>query len=190
MRLQSQRGALIVVLATVASATFVACSHSGRDGTRRAGAAAAPLIRTEREVYRAKVTPREVELVVVATLTNRTRDTLFLHPCQQQPPFPLKVHLEKRVDSTWRSAWGPVCFNVLILEPPRLAPGQSRTDTIRVWGSLKPHEYPDFAAGPVGGIYRLVYSWVYRTWDPHRRPVLGERLADSLLVSNEFRVVE
>jgi hypothetical protein len=183
------RPLLLIALATVASVAVLACSRSHRARTVRAAAAAAPLIRTEREVYRAAVTPTAVELMVVATFINRTRDTLFIHPCQQQPPFPPKVHLEKRVGGTWRLAWGPVCFHVLMLEPPRLAPGQSRMDTVRIWGSLKPNEYPDFAAGPVGGTYRLVYDWVYRSWDPNRRPGLGELLIDAALVSNEFRVV-
>ncbi|MFN2564460.1 MAG: hypothetical protein ABR499_05545 [Gemmatimonadaceae bacterium] len=180
---------LLILLAIVASVALLACSRSQRGRTIRAGVAGTPLIRTAREVYRANVTPTAVEFIVVATLTNRTRDTLFLHPCQQEPPFPLKVGLEKRVDGTWRPAWGRVCTHVL-MEPLRFAPAQSRTDTVRVWGSLMPNEYPALPAGPVAGVYRLVYGWVYRSWDPDRRGHPGELLADSLRVSNEFRVVE
>jgi hypothetical protein len=156
--------------------------------------AATQLVRTHQRVYRATVTPAAVDFTVVVTLTNRTRDTLFVHPCQQHPLFPPVVRLERRTgDGEWRTVWGPACFQVLLLEPPRVAPGQSRTDTVRVFGSLKPNEYPGFPAGPVAGTYRLVYGDVYRTWYANRRPrprSLGELLPDSLLVSNEFAVVQ
>jgi hypothetical protein len=157
--------------------------------------AATQLVRTDRQVYRATVTPGAVEFTVVTTLTNRTRDTLFVHPCQQHPPFPPVVRLERRTgDGEWRTVWGPACFQVLLLEPPRITPGESRTDTIRVFGSLKPNEYPGFPPGPVAGTYRLGYRDVYRTWHARhpdrRRRSFGELLPDSLLVSNEFAVVQ
>jgi hypothetical protein len=154
--------------------------------------AATQLVRTDRGLYRATVTPAGVAFTVVTTLTNRTRDTLFVHPCLQQPPFPPVVRLQKRTgDGEWRHVWSPACTEVLLRDPPRIAPGQSHTDTVRVWGSRKPNEYPAFPPGPVGGTYRLVYGDVYRTWHPNRRPgPLGERLPDSLLVSNEFAVVQ
>lgn len=153
------------------------------------GRATAPSIRTDATVYRASVTFTAVELVVVATFTNPTRDTLFLHPCLQQPPFPPKVLLEKWVDGRWRSAWARVCTHVL-MDPLRLAPGKMRTDTVRVWASLRPNEYPDFPPGPVAGTYRLVYDWVYGSWDMNTRPELRELLSDSLRASNSFRIVE
>jgi hypothetical protein len=178
-----------ILLAIAAGMTLLACSRAQSAGALRVGEARAPLVRTDRDVYRATVTPTWVELRVVATLANRTSDMLFIHPCLQQPPFPPKVRLEKRVDDAWRPAWGGMCTHVL-MPPQRLAPGQSRTDTVVFFASRVPNEYPSLPDGPLAGTYRLVYEWVYDSWDPWRRGELGTPVADSLLTSNEFRVVE
>ena len=153
------------------------------------------LIRTDAGVYRAEVSKAAVALTVVATFTNRTRDTLFLHPCAQAPPYPLAISLQRREDGKWHTVVGPVCTLVLMFNPPRLLPGQFRTDTVRLQGSRHPNDLPGFSPGPIAGSYRLIYSQVYRKWYPRNPPPeardrLGELLPDSLLVSNTFRVVE
>jgi hypothetical protein len=156
---------------------------------------AGQLVQTEQQVYRATVDQSAVRLTVIATLTNRTPDTLTLHPCAQHPPYPLAVRLDRWEERKWRSVMGPICTLALMKNPPRLAPGRSRTDTVRLWGSRQPNVIPTFPPGPVAGTYRLVYSSVYRTWhpdaigtDPNDR--IGRALPESLLVSNGFRVIE
>lgn len=153
------------------------------------------LIRVQAEVYRVRVTASAVTLTIVSTFTNRTQDTLTLHPCAQHPPYPLAVSLQRREDGVWRTVLSPVCTLALMLDPPRLLPGQARTDTVRLEGSRTPNTFPQFPAGSVAGLYRLAYSSVYRRWYPENPPPnarnsLGEPLADSLLVSNPFRVTE
>jgi hypothetical protein len=153
------------------------------------------LIRTEAGAYRAKVTSSAVTLTVVSTFTNMTPDTLVLHPCAQAPPYPLAVSLQRSEGGVWRTVLSPVCTLALMLNPPRLLPGQARTDTVRLQGLRTPNTFPQFPSGPVAGLYRLAYSSVYRKWYPQNPPPnarnnLGEPLADSLLVSNPFRVTE
>jgi hypothetical protein len=153
------------------------------------------LIRTEAEAYRARVTPTAVTLTIVSTFTNTTQDTVILHPCAQHPPYPLAVSLQRRENGDWRTVLSPVCTLMLMSNPPRLLPGQARTDTVRLEGSRTPNTFPQFPPGSVAGIYRLAYSSVYRRWyqgnpPPDARNRLGEPLADSLLVSNPFRVTE
>jgi hypothetical protein len=153
------------------------------------------LIRTEAEAYRASVTSTGVTLTVVSTFANLTGDTLVLHPCAQRPPYPLAVSLQRNDGGVWRTVLSPVCTLALMLNPPRLLPGQARTDTVRLQGLRTPNTFPQFPPGPVAGLYRLAYSSVYRKWYPRNPPPgarnsLGEPLADSLLVSNPFRVTE
>jgi hypothetical protein len=152
-------------------------------------------IRTEADVYRARATESAVTLTVVARFTNTTRDTLVLHPCAQHRPYPLAVSLQRNEGGTWRTVLAPWCTLALMFSPPRLLPGQTRIDTVRLQGSRHPNTLPGFSAGPIAGSYRLAYSQVYRKWYPRNPPPgarnrLGEPLPDSLLVSNMFRVVE
>ena len=159
------------------------------------GVGEAELVRTDSNHYRATVTADAVTLVVIATFTNRTQDTLVLHPCVQRPPYPLVVRLQREVGGVWRTALGPTCTLALMLNPPRLLPGQARTDTVRLKGWRRPNVMPQFPSGPIGGQYRLAYSDVYRKWYPDGPPPgaknnLGEPLADSLLVSNPFQIEE
>ncbi len=153
------------------------------------------LIRTEEDLYRARVTESAVTLTVVARFTNTTRDTLVLHPCAQHPPYPLAVSLQRNEGGTWRTVLAPWCTLALMFSPARLLPGQSRIDTVRLQGSRHPNTLPGFSAGPIAGSYRISYSQVYRRWYPHNPPPqardrLGEAVPDSLLVSNTFRVLE
>jgi hypothetical protein len=153
------------------------------------------VIRTDKDLYRAVVTDSTVKLTVVATFTNTTRDTLTLHPCAQTPPYPLTIDLQRKEGEVWRTVVSPICTLVLMLNPPRLLPGQSRTDTLQFSESRLPSMFPRFPAGPVAGLYRLAYFEVYRRWYPENPPPgarggPGEPLAASLLKSNPFRVIE
>ncbi len=50
------------------------------------------LITTDRQSYRPRRTPEALELDIVTTFTNRTSDTVRLHPCgsSSQPAFSLE----------------------------------------------------------------------------------------------------
>jgi len=152
------------------------------------------LITTDSQSYRAVVSPRSVQLTIVATFTNTTADKLTLHPCSQHPPYPPAVGLQRYEDGEWRTVLSPVCTLALILDPPRLSPGATRTDTVHLEGFRAPNSFPRFPAGPVAGVYRLAYSSVYRTWNADDAGAtaggLGEAVPDSLLVSNPFRIEE
>lgn len=97
----------------------------------------APAVAVERDRYRVRRTRNGdmLELTVVATFTNRTADTIVLHPCYERRPA---VALEKWVDGEWKSAFGQACPDVLFTSAPRLAPGESQTDTAWIFAALGP----------------------------------------------------
>ena len=154
-------------------------------------------VRVHDDTVRAVVNADSVVFKVVATFTNITADTLHLHPCSQSAPFPPVVRLERREGDSWQPAWSQACTQALMLEPPRLLPGASRTDTVRIWASRRPNTFPDFP-GPVAGTYRLVYGDVYRKWYSGSAPeglppgtnTLGVPAPDSVVTSGSFQVVE
>jgi hypothetical protein len=152
------------------------------------------LITTESPSYTAVVSPTSVRLTVVAKFSNTTSDKLTLHPCYQHPPYPLAVSLQRYEDGEWHTVLSPVCTLALMLYPPRLSPGESRTDTVHLEGFRAANWYPKFPPGPVAGLYRLAYSDIYRTWnEDHNGPpvgTLGDPVPPPLLVSNPFRVDE
>lgn len=144
------------------------------------------LITTDRSSYRIRRTADALELDIVTTFTNRTSDTVRLHPCgTSQPSFAL----EKSVDGAWKPAFRQVCTMMLMLDPPRVAPGESRTDTARVRAMLAPNAAPRFEEGmAIPGRYRVVYVQAYRTWIPNEGP--GELLPLEQRVSNAFVIEE
>jgi hypothetical protein len=126
-----------------------------------------------------------LELTIVATFTNRTADTIVLHPCYERRPA---VALEKWVGGEWKSAFDQACPDILDRSAPRLAPGESRTDTASIFASLRPNTYPRFELGAVPGLYRAVYGKAHRSW--RSTHYLGALLPKELRVSNAFRIVE
>ena len=150
-------------------------------------AVAAPAVAVERDTYRVRrVREGEgLEVTIVATFTNRTADTIVLHPCYERRQA---VALEKWVGGEWKSAFGQACPDIRDHSAPRLAPGESRTDTTLIFASLRPNTYPRFELGAVPGMYRLVYWKAYRSSRTPR--YLGALLPIELRVSNAFRVLE
>ena len=145
--------------------------------------ATSPVITTDRESYRVRRTAEAIEVDIVTTFTNRTSDTIRLHPCgTSQPSFVL----EKWTDGAWKPAYSQACPAMLMLDPPKVAPGASRTDTARVRGMLAPNTMPRFEAEPIAGSYRVVYAQAYRSWVPNEGP--GELLPLEQRVSNTFRM--
>ena len=143
-----------------------------------------PLVTTDRASYRARRAGDAIELDIVSTFTNRTADSVYLHPCgQAQPSF----FLEKWVDGAWKPAYSPPCPAMLMLDPPRVAPGASRTDTARVRASTDPNSFPRFE-GPIAGSYRLVYAQAYGSWPASGGP--GELLPLERRASAAFRIEE
>jgi hypothetical protein len=141
----------------------------------------------ERDTYRVRRTwgGERLELTIVSTFTNRTADTIVLHPCH---PRGQAVTLEKWVDGDWRPAFDQVCFDILDRSAPRLAPGQSQRDSVFLYASLRPNTLPRFELSTVPGVYRAVY-WKAHRYSRSRSP-LGALLPKELRVSNAFRVVE
>lgn len=147
---------------------------------------AAPAVAVERDTYRAqRVRESVVELTIVTTFTNRTADTIVLHPCYGRRPA---VVLEKWVDGAWAPGFDQACPDILDRAAPRLAPGESRNDTAWVFSSLRPNTRPRFGGATVPGLYRVVYWQVHGPWRADGR--LGALLPKELRVSNAFRVVE
>lgn len=134
-----------------------------------------------------------VSMTVVATLTNLTTDTLFIHPCVQSAPYPITATLSRKEPEGWKAVLTPICTLSLMHDPPQLPPGQIRTDTLRFVGWTRANTFPSFPAGPVEGVYRVSYSGVYRSWPigASRQRIaneIGEPVPASLLISNTFRV--
>jgi len=169
-------------LAPLVTAVFSCVSSTGRLPPSLGEAA----VSVERDVYRVARTRNGdiLELTIVATFTNRTADTVVLHPCSLGRPA---VTLEKWVGGEWRSAFDQVCPDILVTNAPRLAPGERRTDTAWIFASLRPDSGPRFELGSVPGLYRVVYSGAHRSWRAPRS--LGPLLPKDLRVSNPFRVV-
>ena len=143
------------------------------------------LITADSNAYRLRRAADAFEVDMVATFTNQTADTVYLPPCgRNQPAF----MLEKWVSGEWRPAYSPPCPAILMLDPPRVAPGTSRTDTARVRASLSPNTMPRFEIQPVSGVYRLVYTQAYGSWRPNLGP--GELLPLERRVSRIFRIEE
>jgi hypothetical protein len=150
-----------------------------------APSASSPSITTDHQAYRPRRTADALEFDIVTTFTNRTSDTVRLHPCgSSQPSF----SLEKWADGMWKPAYGQVCPAILMIDPPKVAPGASRTDTARVRAMLGAGGMPRFEIEPVAGSYRVIYAQAYGSWRPNEGP--GELLPLEQRVSNTFQIEE
>jgi hypothetical protein len=147
---------------------------------------AAPAVAVERDTYRVERVGDGLQLTIVSTFTNRTADTIVLHPCFERRQA---VVLEKWVGGEWILAFEQFCPDIdHSASAPRLAPGESRRDTTLVFASLRPNTIPRFELETVPGLYRMAY------WKAHEsgggRARLGALLPKELRVSNAFRVIE
>jgi hypothetical protein len=144
-----------------------------------------PFLTTDREEYRVERTADSLTLHIVATLTNHAAQPVYLHPCgRTQPSFVL----EKWVDGAWKNAYSQACPAMLMIDPPRVEPGASRTDTAHVNAARDPNTMPRFEVEPIAGDYRLVYTQAYASWKPGEGP--GELLPLEQRVSRAFRIIE
>ena len=148
---------------------------------------AAPAVAVEDETYRVRRVRdgAVLQLTIAATFTNRTADTIVLNWCYDHVPA---VALEKWVDGEWRPAFGQACPDVRYGGAPRLAPGESQTDTVVLSATFRPNARPRFELDTVPGFYRMVYWKAYRGWKADSS--LETLLPKELRVSNAFRVVE
>jgi hypothetical protein len=91
---------------------------------------------------------------ILATFTNRTGRTVFVHTAGGNQPT---YHLDRLENGTWTLGFAPV--ELLIATPPRLIPpGSSQTDTITVLAAKPGRGEPRFTSATIAGTYRLVYD--------------------------------
>lgn len=123
---------------------------------------------------------RRVEVDIPYTLRNPTGQTLLQFGCGG-PGQPV---LEKRVDGRWVVAWAAI--ELMCLGPPvPLAPGEVRSQTLRVVGYLPGQNVgPEFTTA-IDGTYRLRAD-LYAGEEASGVGAVPVPLADRL--SNEFRL--
>lgn len=119
-------------------------------------------IRLDRTAYAVVETgPLRVPgVTIVATYTNHSSEAVYLATCDKRAP---RWRLEKRTPAGWVPAYEPACTLVAPDVPPRLLPGDVRTDTL-----VATHHaagVPRFA-GEIPGTYRLVYHVFSEAGDP------------------------
>ena len=174
----------------LALALALGCARPGADNADSSdaqppAAAEASLVTVDRESYTARRAASAIELDIVSTFSNRTADSVWLHPCgKSQPSFAL----EKWVDGAWVPAFSPACTMMLMLHPPAVAAGGSRTDTARVRSYLDANTAPRFSVEAIAGTYRLVYAQAYGSWKANEGP--GDLLPLAQRASAPFRIVE
>ncbi|HEY8469136.1 MAG TPA: hypothetical protein VIL18_05815 [Longimicrobiales bacterium] len=134
---------------------------------------------TDRLAYEAAVSDGMVRLEVTVTFTNRSGEARYIARCTQES---LAFSLEKYVPGGWVHAYSPGCPRIF-LEPIRVPPGASHTETVRIVGLHSGDSGPDFET-PVSRVYRLV-SWVYRSWSMQDG---GELLPEEARMSNLFEI--
>ncbi|HEV2147483.1 MAG TPA: hypothetical protein VGR37_08770 [Longimicrobiaceae bacterium] len=128
----------------------------------------------------------ELTGTVVATYTNRTDQPVYLGTCgsSSHPGFTM----DKEVEGSWVLSYDPVC--ALDAGPPfEVLPGEARTDTLRLWDTLRPNSLRYFQSPEVSGTYRIVYQ-VYGCCNspPGGAVRLGSRLPREEHVSEAFRI--
>lgn len=147
-----------------------------------------PPIQTDQQVYAVALdsTLNSLVLTIPVSYTNPTHKTVYFAMCGYQQPAPV---LQKYERGEWTNALAKVCD--LVLTPPvEVEPGETYTQTVVMWSSLRSNSYPQFGVEEIPGTYRLVYR-IYETWDPKRdEPGLGKLFPLEGRISNEFQLTE
>jgi hypothetical protein len=151
-------------------------------------------IRTDSLEYTPQGTPPRPQYIVIrATFTNFSSDTVYLGWCRAHslPSYAL----EEYSAGTWRDPPGPYGLTCLHerVPPLVLAPNESHTAVIELgWfaGTGPPsHAHRDDLKLP-GRTLRIVYTEAYRRpWTGGERPEPDAKLPRELRVSNAFRVL-
>ncbi|MFL5542078.1 MAG: hypothetical protein ACJ8J0_24035 [Longimicrobiaceae bacterium] len=186
-RVRATRGrpATLGLVAVWSCALSWACPAPAGPAAGPTGSRDAAPIRTDRHTYvlRRAEAPyqNEQSITIVATYRNPTSRTIHLAECQKSPPL---YRLEKKEGGVWVRAYDPLCWAIAPERLQTLAPGQERTDTLRIRHYAGGE--PSFRGSGIAGTYRLVYE-VYASYDPNRSPS-AEPLPGDVAVSNEFTI--
>ena len=138
------------------------------------------LLQSDRDSYMLMRSPESLITTIVATFTNRTRDTLLVENCSTGDPPPFS--LERWTNREWRAAYTPVCAGLKRLDPRGLFPGEHRTDTLSIRAWLREDTHPRWVTDSVPGWYRIHY------WNARRGPHGRDSLPKPWRVSNAFRI--
>lgn len=159
-----------------------------------------PRFHTDRMAYTAMYyshndspSPLGVVLTVDVSYTNKTRRSVYMSKCGRQPPAPV---LQKRDapnnEEEWTNAVGKICTAVLV-HPVEVKPGETYTQTVKLWGSLVPNVVPHFSVPfeKILGDYRLVYK-VYKsiTVSDGYLVSLDDLAPLEERISNTFQIIE
>ena len=165
----------LALVATVSTA--VACSDSAVLEADTVALDAGAPIRTDRSVYRLRMTGDASVAEVRFEYRNGTNRTVEVPSCQgAHPPV-----LEKFEDGEWVVALSyPV---LLCLAPPlRIGVGKTHRSTFTIRVFHRPNMYPQFEVEEIAGTYRLVWS----LWHAGAT----EALPLEQRISNTFEVVD
>jgi hypothetical protein len=150
----------------------LACSDPAAPGSDQ------PLVRTSAPEYTVAANGVVLHAAIVATFTNRTRHPVYFDHCQ---PLALRLEVRRPGDDVWVRAYDPVVACPGVTDTRKLDAGDSRTDTLHVFGCLDQSCSPDFELVDEGE-YRVVYGAAAERDLSEPLPI-GDR------VSNTFRIV-
>lgn len=117
--------------------------------------------------------------IVPATYVNRTSAPVYEGWCTRV--------LERKAGKAWVTALAIPCPSVFTSPPPTYAPGVSYQISFSVWAAHEPNTAPNFADGPIPGIYRYRIG-LYATATPSFSGLtdLSNLLPLSARITNEF----
>jgi hypothetical protein len=142
-----------------------------------------PAILTDASTYTLVWRDHVLEVAIPFTFENRLPQPVYLQRCAGVLP----PSLETKVDGEWRKAWSAPDYCASSI-PLQLAAGQRYSDTLRVYAHpFGDEREPQFATPEVGGIHRLQWDRVLRSFDVHALPP-GDLVPLRHRVSNEFRL--
>lgn len=140
-------------------------------------------VRTGASIYHLARTTHGWEGEIDFEFTNVTDRLVSLSNCNGL----YGVILEKWQGSDWKGAWSPIhprCQS----SPIELHPGQTRHDTIGVFGGFpESNGVPQFEVDEIDGIYRLVIVAAFWAYD-HDGPTRGELIPLERRASNAFEI--